>query len=45
MERTISASSNTPWIHQLLRMPERLFVTPLGALAVTLLVPLVVLLG
>lgn len=45
MDRTISALSNTPRIHQLLRAPERLFVTPLGALSVTLLVPLVMLLA
>lgn len=45
MERTISAPSSMPWIQQLLRAPERVFVTPLGALSVTLIVPLIVLLG
>jgi hypothetical protein len=45
MDRSLSAPSNAQRVAQLLRMPERLFITPLGALSLTLLVPLVILYG
>ncbi len=45
MERAIHVLLYVHRAAQSLRIPERLFITPLGALAVTLLVPLIVLLA
>lgn len=45
MERAIAALTDLHRVAQSLRAPERLFITPLGALAVTLLVPVIVLMA